>query len=77
MKPVTIYSTPSCPYCVMAKDYFKSIGVSFRDVDVSRDHAAAREMIMKSGQMGVPVVEIGEAVVVGFQPQVFQDLLKA
>ena len=76
-KKVTVYSTPTCPYCSYAKEYFTENGVAFEDVDVSRDHARAREMIMKSGQMGVPVIDIGGKVVVGFQPEVFQELLQA
>lgn len=72
---VTVYSTPTCPYCVMAKDYFKKNGVAYRDVDVSQDRAAAMEMIEKSGQMGVPVIDINGEVLVGFQPQVFEQLL--
>jgi glutaredoxin-like YruB-family protein len=74
-KSVTVYSTPTCPYCVMAKDYFTSKGVSFEDVDVSRDRARAMEMVQKSGQMGVPVIAIGDEVVVGFQPALFDELL--
>lgn len=72
---VTVYSTPTCPYCVMAKDYFKKNGVAYRDVDVSQDRAAAMEMIEKSGQMGVPVIDINGEILVGFQPQVFEQLL--
>lgn len=76
-KQVTIYSTPTCPYCVYAKQYFTENGVAFTDIDVSRDHVAAQEMINKSGQMGVPVVDIGGNVVVGFRPDVFEELLRA
>ncbi len=76
-KQVTVYSTPTCPYCVKAKDYLKEKGVEYRDVDVSQDRAAAMEMIEKSGQMGVPVIDIGGEVVIGFQPKVFDQLLAA
>ena len=72
---VTIYSTPTCHYCVMAKDYFKKNGVEYKDIDVSRDQNAAREMITKSGQMGVPVVDIDGNILVGFQPETFKSLL--
>ena len=65
-KKVKIYSTPTCVYCVTLKEFFKEKGVEFEDVDVSLNEEAAREMIMKTGQMGVPVVEIGEEVIVGF-----------
>lgn len=68
---VTVYSTPTCPYCVYAKDFFKKHGIEYKDVDVSRDRTAAMEMIHKSGQMGVPVIDIDGAITVGFQPEVF------
>lgn len=74
-KSVTVYSTPTCPYCVKAKDYLKEKGVEYKDVDVSVDRVAAMEMIQKSGQMGVPVIDIGGDIVVGFQPKVFDQLL--
>ncbi|MCX6788920.1 MAG: glutaredoxin family protein [bacterium] len=74
---VTVYSTPSCPYCVMAKNYFKKNGVEFNDIDVSIDTSAANEMVRKSGQMGVPVVEIDNQIVIGFQPDAFEELLSA
>ena len=74
-KKVTIYSTPTCPYCVYAKNFFKERGVAFEDVDVSRDHARAMEMVEKSKQMGVPVIDIGGEIVIGFQPAVFEKLI--
>ncbi|MDE2041328.1 MAG: glutaredoxin family protein [Patescibacteria group bacterium] len=72
---VTVYSTPTCPYCVLAKDYLKGKGVAFKDVNVASDHTAAREMVMKSGQMGVPVIDIDGNILVGFQPEAFDSLL--
>ena len=63
---VTIYSTPWCVYCHMAKEYFKSKKVAFREVDVGADQDAARALVAKTGQMGVPVIEIGEEVILGF-----------
>ena len=72
---VTIYSTTTCPYCVYAKDYFKNKGVAFQDKNVSNDRAAGQEMIAKSGQMGVPVIDIDGQIIVGFQPNVFEELL--
>ncbi len=65
-KSVIVYSTPSCPYCVMAKDYFKRNNIPFKDYDVSRDRAKAEEMIKISGQYGVPVIKIGSKVIIGF-----------
>ncbi|MBU6142203.1 glutaredoxin family protein [Patescibacteria group bacterium] len=73
---VTIYSTPTCVYCKMAKEFMQKNNVAFEDIDVTKDQSRAREMIMKSGQMGVPVIDIDGSIVVGFQPQVFQHLLK-
>jgi glutaredoxin-like YruB-family protein len=75
-RKVTVYSTPTCPYCVYAKEYFRENGVPFEDVDVTKDRAKAREMVMKSGQMGVPVIDIDGTVLVGFQPEAFDQLLK-
>ncbi|MFN7991733.1 MAG: glutaredoxin family protein [Candidatus Micrarchaeia archaeon] len=63
---VIVYSTPTCPYCVMAKSYLKSRGVRYEDVDVSLDRGRAMEMIRASGQQGVPVIVIGGRVIVGF-----------
>ncbi len=65
---VTIYSTPTCPYCVMAKDYFNQNSIPYKDINVAEDHNGAREMIEKSGQMGVPVIEINGKIIVGFNP---------
>ncbi len=63
---VIVFSTPTCTYCNAAKRYFREKGVKYRDVDVSRDLAAARDMQRRSGQMGVPVIDIGGKVVIGF-----------
>ena len=66
MANITIYSTPSCPYCHMEKDYLKEKGIAFTDVNVAADPAKADEMIKKSGQMGVPVTDIDGTIIVGF-----------
>ena len=65
-KSVKIYSTPTCPYCIRAKQYLKDNNVTFQDSDVSSDKSMADEMIKKSGQMGVPVLDIDGQIVVGF-----------
>lgn len=65
-EPVIIYSTPWCVYCHMAKEYFKGKKVAFREVDVAADQDAARALVAKTGQMGVPVIEIGNEVILGF-----------
>jgi glutaredoxin 3 len=63
---VIIFTTPTCSFCNAAKRYFRERGIQFRDVDVSRDPAAARDMVRRSGQSGVPVIDIGGKIVVGF-----------
>lgn len=65
-KKVKIYSTPTCPYCIRTKQFLKDNNISFEDVDVSSDQVAANAMIQKSGQMGVPVLDIDGEIVVGF-----------
>ncbi|MBO9369012.1 MAG: glutathione S-transferase N-terminal domain-containing protein [Chloroflexi bacterium] len=63
---VIIFTTPSCPFCNAAKKYLRERGIKFKEVDVSRDAAAARDMVRRSGQQGVPVLDIGGKIVVGF-----------
>ena len=63
---VIVFSTPACSFCNMAKKYFREKGIKFNDVDVRRDPAAARDMVRRSGQQGVPVIDIGGKIVVGF-----------
>lgn len=68
---VKVYTTSSCPYCVMAKDFLRRNKVEFEEVNVENDHAAAQEMVKKSGQYGVPVLDINGTIVVGFdQPKI-------
>lgn len=69
---VIIYTTPTCPYCTMAKMFLKEYGVSFVEKNVAQDRAAANEMIEKSGQMGVPTIDINGEIIVGFD----QDAIK-
>lgn len=72
---ITLYSTPSCTYCRKAKDYFRQNRVPFTEFDVSRDQRRADEMVRKSGQMGVPVIDINGRVIVGFnQPEIEKAL---
>lgn len=73
---VKVYSTQTCPYCHMAKDFLKQHKVSFEDIDVSKDHKAAEHMIEVSGQMGVPVLEIGKEVIVGYDVDRIKKTLK-
>lgn len=72
---IKVYSTPTCPWCVKAKDYFKAKNLSFLDVDVASNHEEAREMVQKSGQRGVPVIEIDGNIVVGFDQMKIEKLL--
>ncbi len=77
MKNVTIYSTPVCHFCHMAKDYFNEHGVSYTEHDVASDLEKRSEMIDMTGQMGVPVIRIGDDVVVGFDEAKIAELLAA
>lgn len=63
---VLLFTTPSCTYCRQAKQYLRQRGVPFKDIDVSRDGSAARDMARRSGQQGVPVIQIGSKIIVGF-----------
>ena len=74
---VTVYSTPVCPYCHMVKDYLKEKGVAFEDIDVAADKEAAQKMIEKSGQMGVPQVEINGKIIVGFNKEAIDKELES
>lgn len=75
MKKVTVYSTPTCHFCKMAKEFFKQNGVAFEEHDVSRDLEQQRKMIDLSGQMGVPVITIDNDLIIGFNKPVISQLL--
>lgn len=75
MKKVQIYSTPTCHFCNMAKDYFKENNVSYEEYNVATDMEKRREMMDKSGQMGVPVIYIDNQMVLGFDKPKIQQLL--
>lgn len=74
---IKVYSTPTCPWCTITKDYLRSKNFSFEDVDVSKNRKAAMEMIKKSGQRGVPVIDINGKIIVGFDQATIDKLLKA
>ncbi len=74
-KIINVYSTPTCPWCHRAKEYLKGKKVAFNDLDVSRDRDKAREMVEKSGQMAVPVLEIGGEIIIGFNQAKIDELL--
>lgn len=74
-KDVTIYSTPVCHYCQAAKEFFKENNVEYTEHDVAGDADKRQEMIEMTGQMGVPVIRIGDDVVIGFDQQKVEELL--
>ena len=75
MKTVKIYSTPTCHFCALAKEYFKENNVPYEDIDVALDPKARNEMVEISGQLGVPVIVIGEDIVIGFNKSKIAELL--
>ena len=75
MPKVRVFSTPFCPYCVTLKEFLKENKVEFEDINVAEDSKAGEEMIKKSNQMGVPVVEIDNEIIVGFDKNKICELL--
>jgi len=75
MKKVKVFSTPTCPYCHMAKAYLKDKKIEFEDIDVSLDQNQARAMVEKSGQMGVPQLWIDGEVIIGFNKPAIDHVL--
>ncbi len=76
MASVKIYSTPNCPYCKMAQAYFAEHNIPFEEIDVSANQFAAQEMISKSGQLGVPVIDIDGEIIVGFDKPKIAGILQ-
>lgn len=75
MAKVTIYSTPTCPWCKRAKAYLDEKDIQYESIDVSSNEAAQKEMIDKSGQIGVPVLDIDGKIVIGFDKEKINELL--
>ncbi len=75
MKEVSIYSTPTCHFCHIAKDFFKENNIPYTEYDVSVDMAKRQEIVKLSGQMGVPVITIGNDLIVGFNEPRLRELL--
>ena len=75
MKTVTIYSTPTCHYCHMAKEFFSANGIQFTDYNVAEDAAKREEMVNLTGQMGVPVIKIDDQIMVGFSEAKLKESL--
>jgi len=72
---VKIYTTPTCPYCKLAKEFMAQHNVEFEEVDVSRDEHALHEMVAKSGQLGVPVIDVDGKIMIGFNRSKLTELL--
>lgn len=76
MKKVKIYSTPACPFCIKAKEFFKYNGVEYEEFNVAVDGKSRDEMIEKSGQISVPVIEIDGSIIVGFKEEELRKKLE-
>lgn len=72
---VTIYTTPTCPYCKLTKDHLKQKGVEFAEVDVSENPEEANKMVILSGQMGVPVLDIDGKIIIGWNKPAIDESL--
>lgn len=75
MKKIEIYSTPTCHFCNLAKDYFKENNVEYTEYNVAEDADKRKEMVERSGQMGVPVIFIEDQMVIGFNQDKIASLL--
>ncbi len=75
MKTVSIYTTSTCKYCGLAKDFFKQHGITYNEYNVGTDIEKRKEMVAKSGQMGVPVITVDDEVIVGYDEPRLQELL--
>lgn len=75
MKNITVYTTPTCVYCKMTKEFFKEHNVSYEEKDVSVDAKARDAMIDKSNQMGVPVIDVDGTIIVGFDKERLSQLI--
>ncbi|HEO8421628.1 TPA: glutaredoxin family protein [Yersinia enterocolitica] len=75
-KNVTVYTTNTCPYCVMVKNFLNEQGVAFKEVNVQEDPAAGDKLVETTGQMGVPQIEISGEWVLGYDPETITQLLE-
>ncbi len=73
---VSIYTTPSCSYCRLAKEYFRRHNIAFTEYNVASDLRRAEEMVRRSGQMGVPVIDINGRIILGFNEAEIERALK-
>ncbi len=74
MKTITIYSTPSCHFCHAAKEFLKSKDIAFTDYDVTADPEKRKEMLERSGQLGVPVIFVDDEMIIGFDQKKLSEL---
>jgi len=72
---VKVYSTPTCPYCVAVKEFLKENKIEFEDIDISQDEESMKMIVEKTGQMGVPVIDIAGELIIGFNRQKIVELL--
>lgn len=75
MKPITIYSTPVCHYCNLAKEFFKANNIAYTEYNVAADASKRAEMVELTGQLGVPVIRVGDDIMVGFQESHMRHVL--
>jgi len=75
MKKIKVYSTPTCPYCIRLKQFLKENNLIFEDIDVAADRAAADEVVRRTGQMGVPVIDIEGQLIIGFDRERIKQAL--
>lgn len=74
---ITVYSTPTCPYCKLVKEFLKEKNLAFTDVDVSADPESVKQMVKLSGQMGVPVIDVSGQVIVGWNKNALEEVINA
>ncbi|NQT95721.1 MAG: NrdH-redoxin [Candidatus Omnitrophica bacterium] len=74
-KKVLVYSTPTCPHCIRTKEFLKTNNIIFEDIDVSDNTEKGEEMVERSGQMGVPVIDIDGKLIIGFDQQAIKEAL--
>ncbi len=76
MNDITVYTTNTCPYCTMIKNFLNDKGLAFKEVNVQRDQAAANKLVQTTGQLGVPQTQINGKWVLGFDPETIMGLIK-
>ena len=76
-KKIKVYGVPGCPFCKKTREFLKNKGLNFEDIDVAANHDQAKEMIKKSGQMSVPIIEIDGKIVIGFDKGKIENLLRS